>query len=145
MKKRKKPKPDEVVVIDIDGIHNASTDEPMKIEPTACGLFEQCSGPLCPLDSDIQLRTWWADEPICRSHTHGKHRWIRKQRSIQRRKTKSWLNRSVSFQELYDASRPMALTDEQRDTCRERLKRYHETKRNPMTVDSGSFQVSAIG
>ena len=87
-----------------------------------CLIFTDCDASLCPLDNDLTLRIWYADEPVCRSRKHGQHRWIRKQRSIQRRKTKAWFNKPIAWQMLYDASRPMQLTDAQRKQRAEYLK-----------------------
>ena len=81
-------------------------------------VFEKCNAPLCPLDPVIKARIWWADEEICRSRKHGQHRWIRKQRSIQKRGTKFWLNKPITYEMLFDASRPMTLADEQKEARR---------------------------
>jgi len=78
---------------------------------------------LCPLDKELPLRIWYSEEPICRSRKHGSHRWIKKQRSIQRRKTKSWFDKPVTYQMLYDASRPMKLNNKQRRQRAERIKK----------------------
>ena len=86
-----------------------------------CPQFEKCDAMLCPLDPDIEKRVWFADEPVCSSHKHGRHRWIRKQRSIRKRKTKSWNGKPISYRELYDASRPRKLTDERRRELAERM------------------------
>ena len=93
------------------------------MDPSECTSYDGCNAPLCPLDPGIDLRIWYADEPICRSHTHGKRRWIRKQRSIVRRGTRSWMDKVITYQMLYDASRPMRLTDEQRESLRQRMKK----------------------
>lgn len=93
----------------------------MNSNPEKCPSFETCSAMLCPLDPDLKGRTWFADEDICRSRTYGQRRWVRKQRSIQKRQTKSWLERPVTYDELFNASRPKQLTDEQRQAMAERL------------------------
>ncbi len=69
-----------------------------------CPRFEICDAPLCPLDPDI----------------------LRKQRSIQRRQTKTWFNRPVTHQQLYDASRPRQMTDEQKAEITKRLSDYRK-------------------
>ena len=80
-----------------------------------CTRFNICNAPLCPLDSDIKDRVWWADEEVCRSRKYGQHRWIRKQRSIQRRETKSWIDKPITYEMLIDASWPRKpMTKEQR-------------------------------
>ena len=88
-----------------------------------CTIFEKCSAPLCPLDPEIEKRVWYADEPICASRKYGQHRWIRKQRSIQRRHTKSWFEQPIMFKMLYEASRPKKLTDEQKAELTERFRK----------------------
>ncbi len=91
-----------------------------------CPRFEICDAPLCPLDPDMQSRVWYAEEDVCKSQKYNKHRWIRKQRSIQRRQTKTWFNRPVTHQQLYDASRPRQMTDEQKAEITKRLSDYRK-------------------
>lgn len=79
-----------------------------------CSSFNTCDAPLCPLDKDIHDRIWYSDEDICQGRGGSGKRWIKKQRSIVKRQTKSWLNRPITFQQLYDASRPRKLSDAQR-------------------------------
>lgn len=86
-----------------------------------CNRFESCNAPLCPLDPDIDKRVWYSDEDICKSQEHNKHRWIKKQRSIVKKQTKSYLNRPVTYQQLYDASRPMELSNREREMRRQRM------------------------
>lgn len=87
-----------------------------------CPSFEGCDAPLCPLDSSLTSRVWYVDEPICNANAQGgKRRWIRKQRLIARRKYKKYLDRPVTYQELFAASRPMQLSDEQREALNLRL------------------------
>jgi hypothetical protein len=50
----------------------------------ACGLFENCLAPLCPLDTSSLKGIWYSDEEICRSRTHGNLTWISAQRKIAR-------------------------------------------------------------
>jgi hypothetical protein len=46
---------------------------------------------------------------------HGNRSWVRKQKSIvSATDTKSWLNRPVTYQELFDASRPRKISDAQK-------------------------------
>ena len=71
-----------------------------------CQRFEKCDAPLCPLDEDIEKRVWYVGEEICRAQKHNKHRWIKKQRSIVRRQTKTWLDKAITYEMLYNASRP---------------------------------------
>ena len=75
-----------------------------------CDRFNVCGASLCPLDSGLSERIWYADEAVCKSQKHGRHRWIRKQRSIQRRQTTSWIDRPVTFSQLFDASRKKSVS-----------------------------------
>ena len=77
-----------------------------------CKSFLNCEAALCPLDPELKKRIWYDDEKVCRSRHHGLHRWIKKQRSIQKRQTKSWLGRPITFYELYAVSRPRKLSKE---------------------------------
>ena len=94
-----------------------------------CNRFNECSAPLCPLDPDIKSRLWFHDEEICKSQEHNKHRWIKKQRSIVRLKTKSWLNKPITYNQLYAASRPRQLTDEQRQKLIERMQQISKARK----------------
>ena len=79
-----------------------------------CNRFEKCSAPLCPLDENVKKRCWYSDEEICRSRKHGNRRWVKKQKNIVKRRVKSWFNRPVTYQELFDASRPRKISDAQK-------------------------------
>ena len=79
----------------------------------SCNRFDQCGAPLCPLDEHLNKRCWYTNEWVCRSRNHGNRRWVRKQKSIVQRQIKSWLNRPVTYQELFDASRPKKLSEVQ--------------------------------
>ena len=56
----------------------------------ACGLFENCLAPLCPMDKSSLKGIWYSDEEICRSRTHGNLTWIRAQRKIARVKAEGY-------------------------------------------------------
>lgn len=88
---------------------------------TECPSFESCSAPLCPLDAKLTDRIWYTDEPVCSGRAAKGCRWVKKQRSIVRRQTKSWLDRPITQSELFAASRPKELSDEQRAELRDRL------------------------
>ena len=90
-----------------------------------CGLFKECGAQLCPLDPDLNKRIWYADEAICKSRIFGQHRWIKKQRSIRKNQTTSWLNRPATYQELYDASRKRKLSKDQLEELRARMKKIN--------------------
>jgi len=94
-----------------------------------CNRFNECSAPLCPLDPDIKTRLWFHDEEICKSWEHNKHRWIKKQRSIVRRKTKSYLDKPVTYEQLFAASRPKRFSDEQRAKMAVSMKRISEARK----------------
>jgi hypothetical protein len=93
------------------------------MESQSCGIFSECSAPLCPLDTGLKHRIWYADEDVCRSRKNGQHRWIKKQRSIQKRQTKSWRNKPVTWKMLYDSSRPRLISPEERERLKERMKK----------------------
>lgn len=96
-------------------------------EMEQCGLFMECSAPLCPLDSNLNKRIWCVDEPICKSRKFGQHRWIKKQRSIRKRQTNSWLDRPITYQDLYAASRKRNLSEKQLIELRARMKKCNPT------------------
>jgi len=110
------------------------------MSPTDCSRFDVCSANLCPLDAGLSDRIWYADEAICKSQKHGRHRWIRKQRSIQRRKTASWLEKPITFQMLSDASRKRVVTPE----TIERLKSMRRRKQMRCCNVSAPFQPEGI-
>ena len=47
-----------------------------------CQHFDYCDAPLCPLDPDIDKRTWFADEPVCKRRKFAKRLWRKNQRKI---------------------------------------------------------------
>ena len=94
-----------------------------------CNRFNECSAPLCPLDPDIKSQIWYHDEEICKSQKYNKHRWIKKQRSIVRRQTKSYLDKPITYEQLYAASRPKRLSDEQRAKLAIRMKQISEARK----------------
>lgn len=96
---------------------------------TECLQFEGCDAPLCPLDDDISSRIWYLDEPVCIATKHRQHRWIRKQRLLKRSRPKSYIDKVITQQMLYDVSRPKQLSEEQRSALRERIKVMHQAKR----------------
>lgn len=81
---------------------------------TNCKRFNKCSAPLCPLDENLDERYWYSDESVCASQEHGDRRWIKKQKQIVERKTKRWLNKPVSHQQLFNVSRPRKLSEAQK-------------------------------
>jgi len=87
----------------------------------SCPRYNECSAPLCPLDPDLSKCVWFVGEAICLSSEHCKHRWINKQKSITKRQTKSYLDVSVTHQQLYDASRPKNFSEEQREAMKARI------------------------
>jgi hypothetical protein len=99
-----------------------------KMSPTDCNRFDVCSANLCPLDPGLSLTVWFSDESICASHQHSKHRWIKKQRSIQRRKTASWLDKPVTHQMLYDASRKKQMSPDALEQLAEMRIRRNQNK-----------------
>ena len=60
---------------------SAQSTNPRRI----CRRWEGCEANCCPLDPGLALRTWYADEAICKSSTHGGGvPWILAQRKIAR-------------------------------------------------------------
>jgi len=110
------------------------------MSPTDCSRFDVCSANLCPLDARLSERIWYADEQVCKSQTHGRHRWIRKQRSIQRRQTASWLERPITYQMLFDASRKREVKPE----TLERLKTMRERIQNKCCEVSAPCRMGGI-
>ena len=107
----------------------------MEILMQDCPSFESCNAPLCPLDPQLKDCIWFADEDICSGRAGSGKRWIKKQRSITKRQTNSYLNRPVSFQELYDNSRPRQMTDEQREALVVRMAKVRAMSNIKGTAD----------
>ena len=93
-----------------------------------CPRFFSCDAPLCPLDPELFHRTWYVGEDIFASRTHGKVRWIRKQRSIVRRRTASWFDRPVKVSELIATSQPRNISSEAAEKERLTLERYRKAR-----------------
>jgi len=98
-----------------------------------CSRFDICSAPLCPLDEEIDKRYWYPGEQICKAQKHNKHRWIKKQRSIVKRQTKTWLGKATNYQVLFDASRPRKMSEETRLKMQAILKKAREVKNAAQT------------
>ena len=116
------------------------TIERGNMTPEDCNRFDFCSAPLCPLDPGLSDVIWYADEAICKSRTHGKHRWIKKQRSIQRRKTASWQEKPITFQMLFKASLKRKVKPE----TLERLKAIRRRSHSPCCEVSAPIQPGGI-
>ena len=48
-----------------------------------CKYFDGCSAPLCPRDEGVAVRTWFADEDICRLADVPE--WVKRQRKVSRK------------------------------------------------------------
>ncbi len=94
-----------------------------------CPSYESCNSPLCPLDPKLKDRLWFADEDICQGRAGSGKRWIKKQRSIVKRQTKSYMDRAVTYQELYDNSRPRQMSEEQRAILVTRMQNIRNLKK----------------
>lgn len=93
------------------------------MRPEDCIRFDFCGAPLCPLDNQITERVWYVSEEVCLSRKHAKKRWIKRQKRINNKQYDSWKDRPITYQELYDISRPRPLSDKQKAVL-ERLKQY---------------------
>ncbi len=90
--------------------------------------LERLRWPLCPLDPGLNQRLWYADEPICSNRQHNKRRWIYKQRSIKRRRTKIWLDKAITFDMMFSASRPRKMSQDEIELRRQRIRMVIENK-----------------
>jgi hypothetical protein len=45
-----------------------------------CKYFEDCSAPMCPLDTGASTKVWFAGEPVC--GLHDVPEWVKRQRKI---------------------------------------------------------------
>ena len=102
-----------------------------------CKSFDRCDASLCSLDPDLLDRVWYEDEDVCRGRPGSGKRWIKKQRSIVRRQTKSWLDKPITYQQLYNASRPMQLSDDARKKLAVRMRQIRgsgQTKAHGVVV-----------
>jgi len=95
-----------------------------------CPQFQTCNANLCPLDPDLGKRNWFAIEPVCKKNNAP--RWVRKQRSIQKRQTKTWFtDHPWNSTDLINASQPRKLSEEQIAKMRENLKKARNTPQTP--------------
>jgi hypothetical protein len=90
-----------------------------------CNRYGQCNANLCPLDPGLKNRIWYADEEVCSSRKYGNRRWIKKQRLIQKRQYKKWMDRPITQQQLFDVSRPPAVTKEEQERRREQVRKFN--------------------
>jgi len=105
-----------------------------------CPRYSTCSAPLCPLDEHLEDRIWRVDagkdedyvdeDEICLSQKYNKDaRWIKKQRSIIKRKTNSWYGKATTYQDLVNASRPPKISEEMMQQRRERMKSLQDARK----------------
>lgn len=53
-----------------------------RTKPEDCPKFEDCEANLCPLDREINTRTWFPDEPFCTFKGYQRLHWLKKQKKI---------------------------------------------------------------
>jgi hypothetical protein len=91
-----------------------------QIKMEECNSFNTCSAQLCPLDPDLKLRVWYISEDVCAGRAGSGVRWIKKMRTYNRNKPKTYMDKPLSYQLLYDNSRPRVMSPAQREALRER-------------------------
>ena len=87
-----------------------------------CKRFDRCGANICPLDPDLERRTWFPDEEICRRKDFQQHPAIVAQKRIQRNKPARWWNREkpITGRELVEFGKRLLAT---REKLREHAKR----------------------
>jgi len=93
-----------------------------------CPSYLECSSPLCPLDPQLKERCFYIGEDVCAGRAGSGKRWIAKMRSYNKRKPKTYLDKPLSYQMLYDVSRPKVMTEEQRQSLRERGQKLAQSR-----------------
>lgn len=111
----------------------------------ACGLFENCLAPLCPLDKNSLKGIWYSDEEICRSRTHGNLTWIRVQRKIARVKAGGYFTLEM-LADIRTARRGLTGLDpnEEEQVQLRRWLDLHAKKRSVAGVDGREKVLSAM-
>lgn len=69
-----------------------------------CKHFISCSANLCPLDPDLALRSWFIGEEICRLKMHADLPMARRQKQLNRRQPKEYLERPLSARWLISSN-----------------------------------------
>jgi len=111
----------------------------------ACGLFENCLAPLCPLDKNSLKGIWYSDEEICRSRTHGNLTWISAQRKISRVKAEGYFTLEM-LADIRTARKGLTGLDPNEEE-QAQLRRWlglHARKRLPPGADDREKVLSAM-
>lgn len=97
----------------------------------SCPHYESCNAVFCPLDPELEKRVWIPalEHEVCKYRKVNKRNWVKKQRSILRRQTKSWFKptrdypdgKPITFKLLWNASRPRVLSPEHRQRLSDRM------------------------
>jgi hypothetical protein len=111
----------------------------------ACGLFENCLAPLCPMDKSSLKGIWYSDEEICRSRTHGNLTWIRAQRKIARVKAEGYFTLEM-LADIRTARKGLTGLDPNEEE-QAQLRRWlglHARKRSAAGIDGREKVLSAM-
>jgi hypothetical protein len=111
----------------------------------ACGLFENCLAPLCPMDKSSLKGIWYSDEEICRSRTHGNLTWIRAQRKIARVKGEGYFTLEM-LADIRTARKGLTGLDPNEEE-QAQLRRWlglHARKRSATGIDGREKVLSAM-
>jgi hypothetical protein len=87
-----------------------------------CRLNTNCNANLCPLDSELDKRTWFIGDDVCNLPDYRQLPMIQRQRQLNRLKPNTYLDMALRADWLAETVRAKRiLTDEQREMARARM------------------------
>ena len=104
-------------------------------EMEQCPGFETCSAPLCPRDPQLELKTWFLDEDICRSLQYRQSPLVRRQRQLKRRMSKEFSGKQLTAEFLIEtAPVKRTLSPERKAELVERLEPFRFAKKEALPL-----------
>jgi hypothetical protein len=95
----------------------------------SCPNYKTCNANLCPLDSDLEKRTWFIGEDVCSRKDNAGLPMIRRQRQLNKRRPSEYSGKPLSSGWLSEsAPRKRQISDEHRAALSERMRLMNEAK-----------------
>jgi len=95
----------------------------------SCPNYKTCNANLCPLDSDIEKRTWFIGEDVCNRKDHTDMPMVRRQKQLNKRKPMEYSEKPLFAVWLSEsAPKKRRLSPEHRAALAERMRLLNEAK-----------------
>ena len=102
-----------------------------------CKHFLSCSANLCPLDPDLDERTWFIGEAVCKRKDLAALPMIRRQRQLNRKRPGEYMGKPLRAAWLRSsAPRKRVLSEERRAQLRDRMNKLRKNTGSEETAPS---------